>query len=261
MPAWRTLIPLTSFGTILFFPQPVLAEEPAAAITFGTLVEEVVDLERLTRWPKPGFRLINLSSFDRSSDLPAGPGWFNNSDFSGNTGFDKVPQEPGPDGIGTYLLCDLEGPGTIARSFTVGIFGTWRVWLDDQPEPIFEGRPALFIQVPYVPFLERLRVKDPKKYELYHKLGGYFPIPFAKDCRMEWTGHLPECHVYQFGIRLYEPGTNVVTFHPQDLLTYEATVQGVLEILEDPARRLPTPPERNEHPVDLRVDPRQWSES
>ena len=66
-------------------------------ITFGTLVDEMIDLGRLAELPKPAFRLINLSSFDRSSNLPGGPGWFSNRDFFDDTGYEQVLKSPGPD--------------------------------------------------------------------------------------------------------------------------------------------------------------------
>ncbi|MGQ9663474.1 MAG: DUF2961 domain-containing protein, partial [Kiritimatiellia bacterium] len=83
----------------------------------------------------------------------------------------------------------------------------------------------------------------------------YFPIPFAKRCRMEWTGKLPECHVYQFGVRLYEPGTPVKTFVPQDLLTYRAKIERLIDVMSNVADKYPMPETVDRKSVDVRVEP------
>ena len=55
-------------------------------VTTGTLFEEMIDLVNLTYFPTPSYRTVQYSSFDRRSNLPAGPDWFANSD-----GFGKEP--------------------------------------------------------------------------------------------------------------------------------------------------------------------------
>lgn len=230
-------------------------------VSFGTLVDEMIDLERLTRFPKPAYRLINLSSFDRGSDLPAGPGWFNNQDFSGNTGFEQVLREPGSDGVGTYLLCDLKGPGAIVRGFTVGIFGTLRVWLDDESKPFFEGPSHEFIQVPYRPFARQLKLDEKWLATAFGHGCTYFPIPFARRCRMEWTGKLPECHVYQFGVRLYEPGTPIKTFEAQDLVTYRSNIERMADVMGDVARKYTVPSATENRTIDVTVEPGKTAEA
>ena len=45
---------------------PAVAGEPdAATITFGRLVDEMADLERLARWPAPAYRTVQFSSYDQ----------------------------------------------------------------------------------------------------------------------------------------------------------------------------------------------------
>src|SRR5690606_7565276 len=86
------------------------------------------------------------------SSLPGGPGWFSNADGFGNEpipAFEAVLKEPGEDGIGDYLICDVQAPGAIVRCWTAAINGQIRVWLDDAAEPVFEGSADDFLRRPY----------------------------------------------------------------------------------------------------------------
>ncbi len=97
-----------------------------ATITTGSLFEEMVDMAGLARFPDPAFRTVQFSSYDHRSTLPGGPNWFANADgFGGEPipNFEKVLKAPDADGVGEYLVADVDGPGAIVRLWTAAIAG------------------------------------------------------------------------------------------------------------------------------------------
>ena len=95
----------------------------AEPVTTGTLVNEMVDMLRLTYFPDPYFKTVQFSSYDHRSIHPGGTDWFANSDGFGNEpvpNFEDIVREPDSEGIGEYQICDVKGPGAIVRVWTSG---------------------------------------------------------------------------------------------------------------------------------------------
>jgi hypothetical protein len=231
-------------------PWPVLAARhrtaaQPAAVTTGTLYEEMIDLAGLTRWPDPAYTTVQFSSYDRRSNLPGGPGWFANSDgFGGEPipGFEAVLRPPGPDSVGQYLMADVEGPGALVRLWTAAIDGTVQLWLDGIERPLYDGPADPFFRKPLDAFpqaagLDRSRLQR----ALYQRDAAYTPMPFARRLRLAWTGNLAHIHFYQLDVRRYAAGTVVTTFTPADLTTYRDVINRVAAALADPDADLPTP--------------------
>lgn len=206
-------------------------------ITTGSLLSEMADMKRLTKTPlSDPYKTIQFSSFDRSSVSPDQPGWFSNSDgFGGATApaFEKVLAAPDKNGVGTYLVCDVQQPGAIVRLWTAKHTGTIRMYLDGAKDPVFNGPAEDFYWL------------------LHHKLSGglykkqydevfrqydavYFPIAFQKGCRIEWTGNTKEVHFYHVNLRVYQPGTLVKTFSPADYTQYQTVWQTTYNALKNP---------------------------
>ena len=81
-------------------------DSQAGRINTGVLLREMIDLHRLADFPRPAFKTVQFSSYDRQSTLPGGPGWFANNDgFGGEEipNFEAVAKEPSEDGIGEYV--------------------------------------------------------------------------------------------------------------------------------------------------------------
>ena len=228
-------------------------EPPGQAITTGDLFMEMIDLAGLTYFPDPPYRTVQFSSFDRRSNLPGGPHWFANSDgFGGEPvpNFMEVVQEPGEEGIGEYLMADVRGPGAIVRLWTAAINGQVKLFLDDQATPLYEGPAQDFFQKTYDRFPEIDHVdRDRLEKTVYQRDASYAPIPFASSMRLVWTGNLEEIHFYQIGVRLYPEGSTIQTFSPQDLVTYRAAINEVIDALFDPDKNLP--PISQEVPLDF----------
>ena len=207
----------------------------AAPITTGSLVREMIDMHRLTTFPDPAYETVQFSSYDHRSDHPGGPGWFANSDGFGNEpvpNFEAVVTEPGGDGIGEYLICDVRQPGAIVRVWTAAIEGTIRMYLDGASEPVFDGPANEFCRNTFKGYAKAARIKySDLEGTFQQRNAAYFPIPFAERCRIVWTGNAKRIHFYQIQIRLYEPGAEVVTFQPSDLRTYRDDIKEVAEVL------------------------------
>lgn len=210
----------------------------AAPVTTGALIDEMADLHRLTDFPDPAYKTIQFSSYDRRSAIPGGPRWFDNSDGFGRepiANFESVLREPEGDAPGEYLMCDVEGPGAIVRLWTAQIGGSIRMCLDNSETPLYDGPAEAFFLRPYDPFLEGSGVTAEVLADtFYQRNAAYTPIPFAKRCRIVWTGNHQDTHFYEIQMRTYGAGTDVVTFSPEDVKANAERIQRVAGVLADP---------------------------
>jgi hypothetical protein len=201
-------------------------------VTTGTLLREMIDFDRLTLSSEVPYQSIQYSSYDRRSVSPDAPGWFANSDGFGREaipGFEKVLKEPGGDGIGEYLMCDVNGPGAIVRLWTANISGKVKLLIDGQE--IFHGNAEKFFwDFPNEFSAEPIPVAG--TFRQFDAL--YFPIAFSKSCRLEWTGRLTDIHFYHIGMRLYSKEVKVRSFRPGDLKLYCADIDRIDETMRKP---------------------------
>ncbi len=213
---------------------------PASAqqVTTGSMIDEMVDLDRLGDMPSVDYKTLQFTSYDRRSKVPGGPDWFSNADGFGSEpipAFEKVLREPGDDGIGEYLVCDVEGPGSIVRTWTADINGNIKMYLDGAEEPVFDGPAEQFFHRPYEPFVAGTEhAGDALRGTFYQRDAAYCPMPFAKRCRIVWTGHLRQVHFYYVQIRQYQGDIDVKTFTRDDLKTYKANIDRTRKVLADP---------------------------
>ena len=226
-----------------------LPGDARAEITTGSLVREMVDMALLADFPSPAFETIQFSSYDRRSSQPGGPNWFANSDgFGGEDtpNFEAVLREADEEGTGEYLVCDVPGPGAVVRVWTAAIGGTMRMYLDGAEEPVFDGSADDFLRRPFNALASGIGL-DPAVFDgsFNQQNASYCPIPFAKRCRIVWTGKVKEIHFYEVQVRLYEEGARVVTFEAGDLGTYAEDIAAVARVLRAPSKewRYAAPPE------------------
>jgi len=235
------------------------------AVTTGSLYEEMIDMAGLAEFPDPAYKTVQFSSYDRRSILPGGPEWFANSDGFGREpvpGFEAVLREPGEDGVGEYLVADVEGPGALVRLWTAAIEGTVQLWLDGQSEPVFDGTADDFFHR-YLDAYEQSASLDRDLLErtLYQRDAVYAPVPFARGMRLVWTGNLEQVHFYQLEVRKYAPGTRVETFSPGDLDTYGETINKVMTVLADPDADIPPLSEGAPAPIAIEIAPGESGEA
>ena len=86
------------------------AEDSTATVTFKSLLEQMVDRDRLAALPDPAYLCKQFSSYDRRAKTPADQRtWFANTD-RGN-----VLRTETNAGRKEWVLMDHAGPGCIAR--------------------------------------------------------------------------------------------------------------------------------------------------
>ncbi len=223
-------------------------------VNTSSLLKEMSDLSRLAEWPEHAYRTVQYSSYDRRSTHRDAAFWFANEDGFGNEpvpGFEEILKEPGKEGIGEYLICDLKGPGAIVRLWTAGISGNIRFYLDDTEEPVYEGSAEDF-------FWKTLDILSgqPGMMDSLHSFrqfdAVYFPIPFADRCRIEWIGDTKKIHFYHVGVRLYDPGIRVETLQRENISSCLPVLKDInLKLQEYNLDESPEP--RQQHLLDLKI--------
>jgi len=234
-------------------------------VTTGSLVEEMVDMARLARFPGPAYKTLQFSSYDRRSKLPGGPDWFANSDGFGREpvpNFQAVLRKPDAKGVGEYLLCDVRSPGAIVRTWTAANAGRIRLYLDDADKPLYDGSANEFLRQPYLRHAQAAGL-DPEGFEASFRQRDacYFPMPFAKRCRIVWVGDIRKIHFYEVQVRRYEPGTKVVPFEPRDLKTYRKAVEKAGKVLAGPHAAWKYASARPARAMDAKVKPGETVEA
>ncbi len=208
-----------------------------APITTTSLIEEMADLVRLTRFPEPTYKTIQFSSSDRQSTTPGGTGWFANSDgFGGEPtpNFEAVLAPARDKTPGEYLMCDVKGPGAIVRLWTADISGTIQLFLDGAARPVYDGPAGEFFLHPYDAFLEGSGLtRKGLDGSLYQRNASYAPIPFAERCRIVWKGDPKEIHFYAIQVRSYVEGASVVSFSSGDVAASAAAIRRVAALLTE----------------------------
>jgi hypothetical protein len=204
----------------------VQAELEAKQVDTSMLLNEMVNLERLTRMPVPPYRTYQFSSYDRRANLPNGKNWFGNSDGFGREPIPGVMgtiKKADKNGIGTYLLAEVDGPGALVRCWSAarhrmraGMNGTIRMYLDGDSKPIFDGPANEFLINLYAAMAKQHGIDTAGLTAGFTQRDAcYCPVTFAKSCRIEWTGKLNRVHFYHIELRKYRKDTVVKTFQPE----------------------------------------------
>ncbi|MFC2161998.1 glycoside hydrolase family 172 protein, partial [Acidobacteriota bacterium] len=234
-------------------------------ITTESLFNEMIDMTGLTKFPDPAYRTVQFSSFDRRSQLPGGPEWFANSDgFGGEPipNFEKVLKEPDENGIGEYLIAEVEGPGAVVRLWTAAIEGIVRFYLDGQTTPLYEGPAFDFFQKFFDRFSETDSLNMGRFEEaIYQRDACYTPIPFNRGMKLIWIGDVKKIHFYHVGVRLYEEGTNIVSFKPEDIIKSREVIDRVTAALLNPDEEMGIRSDESLTPFKLSVNPFEKKEA
>lgn len=234
----RTLLRSLIFTVVLAGFQVLQGQ----VVTTSSLVDELTDLKKLSEYPDPGFRSVQFSSYDRRTVSPDLPGWFANDDgFGGEPipGFAEVLKKPDANGIGEYLICDIKGPGAIVRMWTAQIGGDLMLWLDQDKDPVYSGAAQPFFLHTYEAMLNEKPHADWIG-SLNQNMASYYPIPFARGCRMVWKGKLSDLHFYHVQVRLYDQGAKVKTFRLEDIKDAKTRLDHAAAVLAEPFKYLDT---------------------
>ncbi len=204
-------------------------------ISLETLLEEMLDRDKLTRFPENGYIQKQISSYDRRSIAPDQEGWFANNDGGGYERLDTVENRL------EKVMFDEKGPGVITRIWmtTRDKYGIMRIYLDGAKTPQ--------ILIPAYD-MKRFPIEVPAGLSLTHThyvtamdgVGGntfYLPIPYSKSCKI--TFEEPDIDVfvpryYQINYRTWPKGTKVETFSLEKAKSLATQIENVSNILLNP---------------------------
>lgn len=186
--------------------------EKEKAITLESLLEEMVSVEELSRFPDPYYTCHQKSSYDRRSVSPNDPTWFANDDGWGIMRVDTV------DSRLEKVMFDETGPGVITRIWitTINKSGTWRFYFDGASDPGWTI-PAYDLMQIGIPGIGRGLLQPHTSYEPDGKGGNtlFLPIPYAKGCKITFEdgpGVEPTPKYYGINFRRYPHNTVIETF-------------------------------------------------
>jgi hypothetical protein len=174
-----------------------------AAVTTESLLEEMVDLERLTRLPSPIYVTKQFSSYDRKSKSPTEE-WFANGDRGQYLRVEKNGDRD------EYVMMDAEGPGAIVRIWSANPDGIIRIYLDGRPSPIIETEAKALLGGTFDGIPIPFGGERAKGWNLY------FPIAYARSCKVTIDRKNLYYHV---NYRTYAPNTELKSFEPAHLKT------------------------------------------
>ena len=199
-----------------------LAVSTAAPVSLDSLLQEMLDVESIARWPQPEFTCKQASSYDRTKVAPDKPGWFSNKD---NNQFIRDEEN---EGRKERVMMDAAGPGAIVRFWLTGESktGVLRIYL--------EGAPAPALTFNSFDLLDgNLKVGAPllQAHPSYTQAKGgnnlYFPIPYARHCKVTWEEKGKGWRFYQINYRTYAAGTEVQTFALPQVEASKALIERV----------------------------------
>ncbi len=202
-------------------------------ITLSSLLNEMTDFQKLMETPKPNYKCIQFSSYDRRSTDPKKKnpsGWYANSDIG------RYVRIETNKGRVEYVMADVNGPGAIVRIWSAFPQGTIRVYLDNAKEPEIE-----------MPMYDMLYGESkfffPPIAGIYGMGGNsYMPIPFAQRCKITST---TKKVYYQVNCRVYKGNVNVETFTLKNLKEKSELVKKINNSLKSPEKLQINPSDHN----------------
>jgi hypothetical protein len=196
-------------------------------ITLESLLDEMISVEELVKFPDPYYICLQESSYDRTSVSPDLPGWFANNDGFGIIRTDTV------EGRVEKVMFDESGPGVITRIWitTLDKRGAWRFYFDGLKTPGLVI-PAYDLMLLDLPALGKGLVQPHTSYTPEGKGGNtsFLPIPYAKACKITFEdqpGINPTPKYYHINYRKYSPQVAVETFSKEVALRAQEKIAEV----------------------------------
>ncbi|MHC4518925.1 MAG: glycoside hydrolase family 172 protein, partial [Planctomycetota bacterium] len=217
----RTIPAMVAVLALAIAGQAVDQTTAGQPITLGSLLEEMVDRDRVARFPDPVYQSLQASSYNRQSVYRDQPGWFADSD-----GLDFIRTED-VGGQTEWVTMEHDGPGCITRMWTPFFYYELREHVGPNVRIYLDGAKEPVIDESLIELLTAKRFVKPPFAAFTARAGDlYLPVPFARSCKITMTGK-PFYNIINY--RAYPEGTQVETF---SMASYEAADLGsVGEIL------------------------------
>lgn len=218
-----------------------LATAASAASTISTesLLDDLIDLQRLTKLPDPAYTTKQFSSWDRASKSPTQE-WFANADCGQ---YLRIEEK---DGRQEHVMMDADGPGAIVRIWSANPKGTLRIYIDGNDKPVLESPMEVILGGRLVGLPVPLAGERSKGWNLY------FPIPYAKHCKVTSD---EGGFYYHVNYRTYEAGTDVTSFAAGDLENLNDKIYAIAGKLTSPRMDVPPPAERVKSTYKITLEP------
>lgn len=201
-------------------PRPLVTcpPSPPATIALSNLVEELADLDALARLAHPAYTSELATSFDRASAnaAPGDTAWFANRDFA------HASKDP------PTVLIDVTGPGVVTRIWSANPSGTIRIYLDGAETPALEAPFKALLSGSVEPFVAPYAFADGGGFNLY------FPIPFARGCRITVSSDAKRMY-YHVDYRRYSADAAVQSYSPATLAAASCKLERTAAQLGTPA--------------------------
>ncbi len=206
----------------------------ADVITLESLLDEMLDRDALARLSEPGYECRQASSYQRLSVAPDKEGWYANQDWS------HFIRKEENDGRVEWVMLDVEGPGCIVRFWMGGNapYGKLRFYLDGSKKCVLEETADALLG-------HGALVGRPLSAVRSRGLNFFFPIPYAKGCKITYDGpnywetkNGGHREWYNINYRTYAKGTAVRSFTRQQLDMSRETIAITQRRLADTASSL-----------------------
>ena len=181
----------------------------AAPINSASLLRDMTELTALAEFPNPAYTSKQFSSYDRASKSPK-ENWFANNDCGQYLRVEETA------GRKEFVMMDTAGPGAIVRIWSANPEGTLRIYLDGSEQPVLQAPMAELLGGKYPGLPRPIAGEYSKGWNLY------FPIPYAKSCKV--TSDKGNFY-YHVNYRTYPAGTAVESFTLDQLKALAASVE------------------------------------
>jgi hypothetical protein len=220
-----------SLAIITLVAQLTLATASRAAdsaITTEKLLDDLVDLQRLTQLPDPAYTTKQFSSWDRASKSPT-EGWFANGDCG------QYLREEETNGRKEFVMADMDGPGAIVRIWSANPKGNIRIYIDGNAVP------AIATPMDHLLGGRMVGLPAPLSGEYSRGWNLYFPIAYAKHCKVTSDDG---GFYYHVNYRTYPAGTAVTSYTSNDLIALRHKIFDTAARLLSPREDVAPPQDR-----------------
>ena len=188
------------------------------AITTGLLMDQMTDLAGMAEFPQPAYTCKQFSSYDRKAVSPS-QDWFANGDVGQ---YLRVEER---NGRKEHVMMDTDGPGVIVRIWSANPAGTLRIYLDGAEQPALEADMSVLLGGKFPGLPRPIAGEYSKGWNLY------FPIPYAKHCKV--TSDKGGFY-YHVNYRTYAAGTSVESFKLDQIQALGGRIQKLAARLDNP---------------------------
>ena len=218
----------------------VLPAADAPSITTKTLLAEMTDLAGMAEFPAPAYTCKQFSSYDRGAKSPS-ENWFANGDCGQ---YLRVEER---DGRQEHVMMDVAGPGAIVRIWSANPAGTLRIYLDGADQPALTATMSELLGGSFPGLPRPIAGEYSKGWNLY------FPIPYAKHCKV--TSDAGNFY-YHVNYRTYPAGTPVASFSTEQIKSLAADIQTAIARMSEP-RQMPVAADARTQTFEVAIGPGQ----